>query len=247
MKIPRTVALLLLLIVGGGVGVGVFRARTSLAPPPAAPGLSSPPPEEPRPLPPNLPALEESDEFFRGRAASLSGDAALREWLKSESLIPRLTAILNRIAHGAMPRELLSAFAPRGKFKIAKKDGKAYADPASHSRYERFASMIRSIDAAAAAKTFEELEPLFDAAQRSLGDGNATARGVLAAAIGELSRTPMPAAAELTESKKGLLWAYADEKLEGLSLAQKQLLRMGPKNQAAVQDKLREISAALRL
>ena len=39
--------------------------------------------------------------------------------------------------------------------------------------------------------------------------------------------------------------AMADEKLEDLSDAQKHLLRMGPKNTAKIQGKLREIAKAL--
>ena len=40
-------------------------------------------------------------------------------------------------------------------------------------------------------------------------------------------------------------YAYADPKLESLSHAQKQLLRMGPQNVRAVQEKLRAIAGHL--
>ncbi len=49
----------------------------------------------------------------------------------------------------------------------------------------------------------------------------------------------------LKPGQKGIGWAYADEKLEGLSPAQKQLLRMGPKNKKAVLSKLRAVALAL--
>jgi hypothetical protein len=38
---------------------------------------------------------------------------------------------------------------------------------------------------------------------------------------------------------------YADPKLEGLTAAQKQFLRIGPRNVRLVQQKLRELQAAL--
>jgi DUF3014 family protein len=41
------------------------------------------------------------------------------------------------------------------------------------------------------------------------------------------------------------VYAYVDDSLERLSPAQKQLLRMGPKNQATIQAKLREFTLAL--
>jgi hypothetical protein len=43
----------------------------------------------------------------------------------------------------------------------------------------------------------------------------------------------------------GIGYAFADPKLEGLSRAQKQLLRMGPQNVRAIQGKLREIAGVL--
>ena len=45
----------------------------------------------------------------------------------------------------------------------------------------------------------------------------------------------------------GIVYAYADPRLEGLSPAQKQLLRMGPENVKAIQAKLREIAAVLQI
>ena len=46
--------------------------------------------------------------------------------------------------------------------------------------------------------------------------------------------------------ERSILYEYVDPKLEGLNAAQKQLLRMGPKNAALVAAKLREVEAALR-
>ena len=43
----------------------------------------------------------------------------------------------------------------------------------------------------------------------------------------------------------GIGYAYVDPRLESLSAAQKQLLRMGPENVRTIQAKLREIALAL--
>ena len=42
-------------------------------------------------------------------------------------------------------------------------------------------------------------------------------------------------------------YTFADRELEGLSLAQKHLLRLGPDNARRVQDKLRALARALEL
>ena len=46
---------------------------------------------------------------------------------------------------------------------------------------------------------------------------------------------------------KVVSFAYGDERLEGLSEAKKQLLRMGPENAARIQAKIMELEAALGL
>ncbi len=240
----NTGLLIAVLLLAAGAAVGIYGARSFLNKP-AASGLSSAPAAPDAP-PSNLPPLEESDELVRGRAASLSSDASFREWLKQESLIARLSAAMNMIANGKVPRESFAAFAPRGKFLAVKKGGKAFADPAAYARYDGFAAMVGKVDAVAAAKLFEELMPLFDAAQRALGEKNASAREAFFAAARELLAAPALASdTALKPGKKGIGWAYADERLENLSPAQKQLMRMGPQNQAAVQAKLRGVALAL--
>ena len=45
----------------------------------------------------------------------------------------------------------------------------------------------------------------------------------------------------------GVTYAYSDPKLESLSPAQKQFLRLGPRNSQAIRAKLEEIAALLKL
>jgi hypothetical protein len=240
-RTETTVAALLVAVLAG---IGIFAARSYLTRPPEAGLSSSPLPTDG--VPPSLPPLEESDALVRRRAGALSADASFTEWLALESLIPRLATAMSRISQGGVPRDIFSAFGPRGKFAVVKKDGKVFVDAAAFARYDGFAAMVASIDAVAAAKVFEDLLPLFDAAQRGLGDKNPSAREAFFAAARELLGAPVLAdAAALKQAKKGIGWTYADERLESLSPAQKQLLRMGPKNQAAVQAKIRAVALAL--
>jgi hypothetical protein len=242
----NTGLLIVALLLAAGAAIGLYGARSFLKPAPAAPGLASPPAAAPSALPSGLPPLDESDELVRRRAAVLSASPAFQEWLKLETLIPRLSAAMNMIANGKFPRDIFAAFAPRGKFLVIKKNGKVFVDPAGHARYDGFAAMVRSVDAVSAARLFEELLPLFDAAQRGLGEKNTSAREAFLAAARELLRAPaLEGDIALHQGKKGIGWIYADERLENLSLAQKQLLRLGPKNQAAVQAKLRAVVLAL--
>lgn len=225
--------------------VGIYGARAFFNPAPPPAGRSSPQPDAPVVLPEGLPALEESDAFVRDGAASLSAAPAFREWLKLESLIPRLSAAMIQITDGQVPRDTFSRFAPQGKYRALKKDGRLVADPAGYARYDAFSAMVQSVDAVAAARLFERLLPLFDAAQRGLGEVPGSRAAFLAAARSLLAAPVPEGEVVLKTGKKGIFWIYADERLEGLTPAQKQLVRMGPKNQAAVQAKLRAVVLAV--
>ncbi len=237
------VLMIVALLLAGVAAVGIYQAH-----PPARPGtgLSSPTPTgAPAALPSDLPPLEDSDGFVRERAIVLSAAPAFRAFLKFESLVPRLASAMHQLADGFVPRDTFSPFAPRGKFRVLKKGGQVIPDPAGFARFDAFAEMVRSIDAVAAARLFERLYPLFDAAQSDLGEA-ARPREAFLAAARPLMDAPVPdGETALKPGPKGIGWAYADEKLEGLSPAQKQLLRMGPKNKKAVQSKLRAVALAL--
>lgn len=240
-KVLLIVALLLAAI----AAVGIY-GRSYLNPP-ARPGtgLSSPPSPAPAAPNPSLPPLEDSDAFVREKAGPLSGSPLLAAWLKLESLIPRLTSALNQLADGQVARDAFAPFRPRGKFRVRRKEGRTLVDPASWARYDAFAAMVQSIDAVATARLYERLYPLFDAAQSGLGEA-ARPRELFLAAARPLLDAPIPEGEpDLMEGKKGLGWVYVDERLERLSPAQKQLLRMGPKNQAIVQAKLNAVILAL--
>lgn len=245
MQQHTNIKIVAVLFLAGGAA-GIYYARAIVKPAPPAPGLSSPPTEAPAAIPTSLPPLENSDELFRLRAGALSPEPMLGNWLKQESLIPRLAAAMNMIANGRFPREIFAAFAPRGKFKVLKKNGETFIDPAGYARYDAFAAMVGKMDAVAAAKVLEVLRPLFDAALRGLGERRTTLREAFPAAADELLQTPrLEGDIALTEGKKGIGWIFVEERLESRSLVQKQLMRMGPKNQAVVQAKLRAVTLAL--
>jgi hypothetical protein len=77
-----------------------------------------------------------------------------------------------------------------------------------------------------------------------LGHPGGGFRRALDKAIGALLAVPvLPADVELLPHAVG--FRYADPKLEALTPAQKQFLRIGPRNVRLVQGKLRELAAAL--
>jgi hypothetical protein len=233
---------LLVAVIGGGI---YFYKFASTAPAPVAPEASAPAVPAPAASPAEpLPKLEESDAFIRSKSASLSANAVFAAWLKTEDLVPRFAAAVNMLGQGRVPKDGLAFMAPHKKFKVRKKDGNYFADPAGYARYDAAAGAIGSLDAAAAAAVFQKYKPLFQEAYQGLGERNGDVQDAVVRAVQELLKTPV-AAGPNPLKEKGIVYAYVDDALESLSPAQKQLLRMGPKNQAAIQSKLREFARAL--
>jgi hypothetical protein len=222
----------------------VYQRSHPNGPPPAPSPTAAAATASPSPRPVPVPPLDESDPFVREIAVRLSSNPELARWLARTALVRTLTVVVSEIARGESPRLDLEFLAPPQRFRAAGgAGGRIVADPASYASYDHFGDVIASIDASAAAEAYRVTAPLFDTAARDLGHPQGF-RGLLDAAIGELLEVPVPPSdAALEPHAAGFRWA--DPALEGLSRAQKQLARTGPRNVALVQTKLRELKAAL--
>jgi hypothetical protein len=263
---PRRWGLLLLVVLAGGLAAlwylraGPFEppplpAEEPFAPPaplgasepapaPAAPEaapaqpLAAPTPAEP------LPPLAESDAPAREAASALSSHPLAVAVLRESLVIERFVLAVDNLADGVVPRREFPMLRPPGRFLVLGSEPDLRVDPASYRRYDTLADAIASVDAAAAVAVYRRFAPLCEESYRALGypEGGFEAR--LRAALALLASTPRPGAqpALVAQVKR---YEFADPSLEGLSDAQKQLLRMGPANLERVVAKLRELEAAL--
>lgn len=191
-----------------------------------------------------LPALNDSDEWFRKKAKDLSTYAKLAEWLKIDDLIRRITAVVDNIADGMSPRAHLRFLAPSKSFTVVKKREKLYLNPQSYRRYDLVADAFASLDANGAVRIFRDLKPPFQEAYRELGYPNQDFQETLIRAIKELLGTPI-VEGDIVVEEAVITYQMVDEDLEDLSDAQKHLLRMGPQNIRKIQNKLRAMAVAL--
>ena len=207
--------------------------------------------EEEKKIPPViLPNLGQSDEVLREKARALSSNPKLADWLKIRNIIRRITAAVDSVADGHSPRASLKFLAPKKQFSVQTKGEKFYISPKSYTRYNLTADVFQSLNAEGIVRVFKEFKPLFQDAYRELGYKDRDFQDTLVRAIKELLRAPVVEGDVLLEESEekvvsNLAATMADEKLEDLSDAQKHLLRMGPKNTAKIQGKLREIAQAL--
>jgi hypothetical protein len=214
----------------------VADSRTAPSPPPA---IATPSPEPAIELPP----LDESDAFVREQAQNISTQPQLAHWLAAAGLVRTLTVSVQNVAEGRSPAPFLRFLVPSPRFGAVQKGGRLVADSASYAVYDGFADGIAALDTAECARVYRLLLPLFGAAYAELGYPAADFRKALGRAFDTVRETPVPD--EILLQKGAVFLLFADPQLESLNFAQKQLLRLGPRNLRLVKGKLGEVAAAL--
>ena len=216
------------------------QAASSAPMTPKAPPMSLGGTREPTSIPP----LDASDTLVRTLVQALSESPAVMAWLPTKGLIRNFTVVVTNTADGATPAKHLKVLRPPSPFRIVEHDGGSYVDPRSYDRYAGIADAIASLEPAGAARLYATLKPRIEEAHRDLGSPDQSFDRTLERAIGALLETPV-VDGPVRLKPKGIGYAYADERLESLTAAQKQLLRMGPRNVRIIQARLREIALAL--
>ena len=207
----------------------------ALVPPPSLGGTSEPI---------TIPQLDASDTVVRTLVRALSESPAVMAWLPTNGLIRNFTVVVANISDGATPAKHLKVLRPRLAFRVVERDGNAYVDPRSYDRYAVIADAIASVEPAGAARLYATLKPRIEEAHRDLGSPDQSFDRTLERAIVALLDTPV-VDGPVRLKPKGIGYAYSDERLESLTLPQKQLLRMGPRNVQIIKARLREIAVAL--
>ena len=240
------IAGILLVALTGGVAYYVYsrRAAPAQAPAPAVQGTEVPV----RPLAAAeevaVPPLDESDGVVRDLVQKISSHPAVAAWLTTTGLIRTFTVAVADVAEGITPAKHLRVLRPTSSFRVLTRNGRLVIDPKSYDRYNGIAAGVASIDPAGAARIYATLKPRIQEAYGTLGLPSDAFDRALERAIVSLLQTPViddPVRVE----PKGLGYRYADPKLEGLTAAQKHLLRTGARNVRTIQSALRQLAVAL--
>jgi hypothetical protein len=166
------------------------------------------------------------------------------ELLGQDELIERFVRVVDAVASGSSPAAELWPLAPEQPFAVTEMGEQVFLDPASYARYDGVGAAIAGIDAEAAVAAYRQIEPLADQAYSEIVGQPRAFRPVLRAALAQLLAVPVVSdPPELVDAINR--YRFADATLEGLSLPQKHLLRMGPANVGRIQARLRQLDRLL--
>jgi hypothetical protein len=192
----------------------------------------------------DLAPLAETDPIVRELVSRLSSHPRVAAWLATDQLLRNFTVVVLSIADGRSPAQHLRALRPAGEF-VAAEDGEvAIIDRRSYRRYDDYADAVGALDARGTAQLYATLKPRIQDAYRELGQPDTDVDATMRKAIIHLLQTPV-VEGDVRLAARSVSYEFEDRRLQSLSSAQRQFLRMGPRNVRIIKSKLREIAPHL--
>lgn len=217
----------------------------------AAPDIPAPTPTvettetpEPEPEPEPLPPLDNSDDYAREQLLATTDDDTVASWLQTDSLVQKSVAVIDGMARGTLLRKVIPIEPPAEKFRVVSENGQLWLDESNFDRYDPVVSTVTAIEPERLAGSFHSLRPLMEEALNQLGSPADSLDNRLIAAIDLMLATPEPSG-PIALKRESVYYQFEDPELEALPSIQKQLIRLGPDNQAKVKQYLRQLRAAL--
>jgi hypothetical protein len=192
----------------------------------------------------DLPPLVLTDPLVRELLGRLSSSPTLAAWLASDGLIRAFAVSVENVAGGESPAKHVRALTPRSPFRTVTEGKTITVDPRSYSRYDGLGNAVASLDPAGLARVYSLLKPRLVEAYTELGHPEGNIDAAVERATVVLLQAPV-VEDPVTLRPRVLSYKYERDDLETLAPAQKQLLRMGPRNVRIVQEQLRAIAREL--
>lgn len=210
---------------------------------PAGPEAGMPERIEPEtPLVP-LPPLADSDEEMLGVATGLAGEG-LAAWLVTDQLVSRMVATIDALdsARVAQPMRPLTPVAEQ--FRVLGAGDEAAISPQNAERYQPYVDLLLGLSTAQVAESYRHYYPLFQQAYQDQGYPDGYFNDRLVAIVDHLLGAPEPTGV-LAVRQNEAVYEFVREEYEQLSAGQKMMMRLGPGNEAAVKEWLREFRAVI--
>jgi hypothetical protein len=239
-------------VVGLSVGAVLYVSRDKAPPPAEEPVVAppvAPPVEDPdvakHPLPEPvtdaaLPPLEGSDPMLQSSLTELIGKSSVERFVNPENLVRHFVVTVDNLPELKVAERLRPLKRVDGAFAVTGTEEAPVMDPANFDRYKVMIDLLRATDTKLMVATYRRYYPLLQESYEALGHPPKHFNDRLIQVIDVLLATP-DIREPIPLARPGVLYEFADHKLEALPAGQKVLLRMGSANAQHVKSKLREL------
>ena len=199
-----------------------------------------------QPVLPPLPSLNESDKALSADLLALNWKAGLAALFNREEMIRHFVVTVDNVAQGQLVAGQPVLINPASAFQVTEiAESRDQVTSSNAQRYEPYIQLLESVPARQLLALKQRYQPLLDEAFAELGYPDLTFDQRLQQAIAVLLATPSAIPnAELI--RPSVMYTYADEKLEALPEAQKQVLRLSPEQQQRFKALLEKYQQALQ-
>lgn len=188
-----------------------------------------------------LPALVESDEYFKMDLAGLFG-SGVSEMLVDTAVIEKIVATVDNLPRGHVAEKIRPISGVVGAYLADGQDdsGQYTINTANYARYDFLVNLLAGADVEVLVEIYQRYYPLFQEAYTGLGYPGGYFNDRAIAVIDHLLETPeIQEPVELV--RPHVLYEYADPDIEALSSGQKILVRMGDEHAVRVKQFLEEL------
>jgi hypothetical protein len=232
-----------LMWLGSGINVDAPQRATVTVPPHTVPTPEASKVSAPRVTEAHL-SDDREDGLVRAAVERFSGHPVLAAYLVNDRLLRRFVLAVDAVAGGYSPSDQIEFMRPAGPFIVREDDGRLVVASSTYHRYDLVSDVFTSIDTDAAVEIFERFLPQMETLYTEVGWADDGFETRLREAVEHLLEVPT-AAGQVEVEQRAIVYAYAEDRFEDLTDAQKHLLRMGPRNVGAIQSKLRELQDAM--
>jgi hypothetical protein len=196
---------------------------------------------------PQLPDLNNSDDFVREELTMMEGGSPLLMFLVSDELVRKFVIMIENISRGEFPERNLPLVYPEEKMTVTELGSEFYLmDEQSYERFNVLVTSLTNISTEMAVDFYQQLQPLFRQAYAELGLRNSEFNDVFMLAVDNvLNARTAPQPQQLI--RPNLNYLYANPEIESYSDVEKLLLRLGPENTERLQRRLEFFKRRLEL
>jgi hypothetical protein len=187
---------------------------------------------------------EGDDGLFRAAVGRLSTHPELASYLVNDRLLRRFVRAVDAIAGGYSPSDEVEFLRPSRPFFVREDEGRLVIASGTFRRYDVVTDVFNSLDSDGAIELYRQFRPRLEAIYREVGWANDDFDTRLCEAVDHLLEVTT-SSGQVEVEQRAIVYAYAEDRLENLTGAQKHFLRMGPRNVGAIQSKLRSLREAI--